>query len=58
MPYNPLGNSGLAVSAIGIGCNNSGLRVDEETTGQVVGAASWALIAEDLAEIDRITAKA
>ncbi|HEY4464847.1 MAG TPA: aldo/keto reductase, partial [Streptosporangiaceae bacterium] len=39
MPYNPLGNSGLAVSAIGLGCNNFGLRVGEETTGQVVGAA-------------------
>jgi aryl-alcohol dehydrogenase-like predicted oxidoreductase len=39
MPFNPLGNSGLAVSAVGIGCNNFGLRIDEETTGQVVGAA-------------------
>jgi aryl-alcohol dehydrogenase-like predicted oxidoreductase len=39
MPFSPLGNSGLAVSAVGIGCNNFGLRIDEETTGQVVGAA-------------------
>jgi aryl-alcohol dehydrogenase-like predicted oxidoreductase len=39
MPANQLGNSGLVVSAVGLGCNNFGLRVGEETSRQVVGAA-------------------
>jgi aryl-alcohol dehydrogenase-like predicted oxidoreductase len=39
MQYDQLGNSGLVVSAVGLGCNNFGFRTDEATTGQVVDAA-------------------
>jgi aryl-alcohol dehydrogenase-like predicted oxidoreductase len=39
MEYRRLGNSGLKVSAVGIGCNNFGMRIDQEATNAVVGAA-------------------
>jgi len=34
-----LGNSGLKVSAVGLGCNNFGMRIDAKETDAVVGAA-------------------
>ena len=34
-----LGDSGLTVSTVGLGCNNFGRRIDEETTSSVVRAA-------------------
>jgi aryl-alcohol dehydrogenase-like predicted oxidoreductase len=39
MRYRPLGNSGLLVSAVGLGCNNFGGRLDLEATRAVVDAA-------------------
>ena len=39
MEYRSLGNSGLKVSVVGIGCNNFGRRCDEATTQAVVDAA-------------------
>ncbi|WP_371619232.1 aldo/keto reductase [Streptomyces sp. NBC_00454] len=39
MRYLPLGNSGLQVSAIGLGCNNFGGRLDVRATRGVVDAA-------------------
>jgi aryl-alcohol dehydrogenase-like predicted oxidoreductase len=39
MTYRPLGDSGLIVSAVGLGCNAFGYRIDAETTVAVVGAA-------------------
>ncbi|MFF5446196.1 aldo/keto reductase [Streptomyces sp. NPDC012888] len=39
MRYVPLGSSGLHVSAIGLGCNNFGGRLDEAGTRAVVDAA-------------------
>ena len=39
MRYNPLGNSGLVVSAVGLGGNNFGFRADEAATGEAVDAA-------------------
>src|SRR5580704_19143981 len=39
MRYRPLGNSGLLVSVVGLGCNNFGRRLDVEQTRSVVGAA-------------------
>jgi aryl-alcohol dehydrogenase-like predicted oxidoreductase len=39
MEQRKLGNSGLHVSAVGIGCNNFGGRVDEAGTREVVAAA-------------------
>ncbi|MDD3836677.1 MAG: aldo/keto reductase [Phenylobacterium sp.] len=39
MEYRRLGNSGLKVSAVGIGCNNFGMRIDQEATNAVVAAA-------------------
>lgn len=35
----PLGKTGLAVSALGLGCNNFGMRIDLEQTQAVVDAA-------------------
>jgi aryl-alcohol dehydrogenase-like predicted oxidoreductase len=39
MTYRHLGNSGLMVSTVGLGCNNFGLRIDAEATERVVHAA-------------------
>jgi aryl-alcohol dehydrogenase-like predicted oxidoreductase len=39
MTYRRLGNSGLTVSTVGIGCNNFGMRIDADATKLVVGAA-------------------
>ena len=39
MEYKNLGNTGLKVSAVGIGCNNFGMRCDEDAAGAVVGTA-------------------
>jgi aryl-alcohol dehydrogenase-like predicted oxidoreductase len=39
MRYRPLGNAGLQVSVVGLGCNNFGGRVDVEGTRAVVDAA-------------------
>ncbi len=39
MEYRSLGNSGLKVSIIGLGCNNFGMRCDEEQTQKVVRRA-------------------
>jgi aryl-alcohol dehydrogenase-like predicted oxidoreductase len=39
MRYRPLGNSGLQVSVVGLGCNNFGRRLNVEQTRSVVDAA-------------------
>jgi aryl-alcohol dehydrogenase-like predicted oxidoreductase len=39
MRYRPLGNSGLHVSVVGLGCNNFGSRLDLAATRSVVDAA-------------------
>ncbi|HVW81267.1 MAG TPA: aldo/keto reductase [Mycobacteriales bacterium] len=39
MRFRRLGNSGLTVSVVGIGCNNFGRRIDLEATREVVHAA-------------------
>ncbi len=39
MRYRSLGNSGLVVSVVGLGCNNFGRRLDAERTRAVVDAA-------------------
>jgi aryl-alcohol dehydrogenase-like predicted oxidoreductase len=39
MEYRRLGNSGLEVSVVGLGCNNFGIRIDEAETTAVVGQA-------------------
>lgn len=39
MEQRTLGNSGLRVSTIGLGCNNFGIRIDQAQTEKVVGAA-------------------
>jgi aryl-alcohol dehydrogenase-like predicted oxidoreductase len=39
MRYRRLGDSGLVVSVVGIGCNNFGGRIDAERTNEVVHAA-------------------
>lgn len=38
MEYRRLGSSGLKVSEVGLGCNNFGMRIDQEATNAVVGA--------------------
>ncbi|HEY8217613.1 MAG TPA: aldo/keto reductase, partial [Acidimicrobiia bacterium] len=39
MEYRTLGRSGLKVSVAGLGCNNFGMRIDQERTTEVVNAA-------------------
>ena len=39
MKVRRLGNSGLKVSVVGLGCNNFGMRIDQEQTQAVVDAA-------------------
>jgi aryl-alcohol dehydrogenase-like predicted oxidoreductase len=39
MRYRPLGDSGLRVSVVGLGCNNFGVRLDVDGTRAVVDAA-------------------
>ena len=39
MTYRRLGGSGLAVSVVGLGCNNFGMRIDQDATQAVVDAA-------------------
>ncbi len=39
MTYRPLGHSGLVVSAVGVGCNAFGSRIDADATQAVVDAA-------------------
>lgn len=39
MTYRHLGDSGLMVSTVGLGCNNFGMRIDEAATKRVVDAA-------------------
>ena len=39
MDYRPLGNSGLLVSSVGLGCNNFGGRIDLDASRAVVGRA-------------------
>ena len=39
MTYRQLGDSGLTVSTVGLGCNNFGRRIDQEATSAVVRAA-------------------
>jgi aryl-alcohol dehydrogenase-like predicted oxidoreductase len=39
MEYKSLGKSGLQVSAVGLGCNNFGMRIDKEQTAAVVNRA-------------------
>ena len=39
MTYRPLGDSGLVVSAVGIGCNAFGRRVDQDTLAAMLAAA-------------------
>jgi aryl-alcohol dehydrogenase-like predicted oxidoreductase len=39
MRYRPLGDSGLMVSVVGLGCNNFGRRIDLDATRAVVDAA-------------------
>ncbi len=39
MRYRPLGDSGLMVSVVGVGCNAFGARIDQQQTDAVVNAA-------------------
>ena len=39
MTYRHLGDSGLMVSTVGLGCNNFGMRIDASATERVVSAA-------------------
>ncbi|HWF77023.1 MAG TPA: aldo/keto reductase [Caulobacteraceae bacterium] len=39
MDYRRLGDSGLKVSTIGLGCNNFGMRIDQAATNAVIDAA-------------------
>jgi aryl-alcohol dehydrogenase-like predicted oxidoreductase len=39
MDYRRLGDSGLKVSEIGLGCNNFGMRIDQAATNAVIDAA-------------------
>ncbi|GCD95940.1 aldo/keto reductase [Embleya hyalina] len=39
MRYTTVGRTGLEVSALGLGCNNFGMRIDQAAASRVVGAA-------------------
>ncbi|MFM8894877.1 MAG: aldo/keto reductase, partial [Actinomycetales bacterium] len=39
MTYRNLGDSGLRVSTVGLGCNNFGMRIDEDASRLVIDAA-------------------
>ncbi|PKQ03967.1 MAG: aldo/keto reductase [Alphaproteobacteria bacterium HGW-Alphaproteobacteria-11] len=39
MRFKTLGNSGLKVSVVGLGCNNFGMKIDQAATDNVVGKA-------------------
>jgi aryl-alcohol dehydrogenase-like predicted oxidoreductase len=39
MTYRPLGRSGLMVSAVGVGCNGFGRRVDQDGVGEILDSA-------------------
>jgi len=39
MDFRRLGDSGLKVSEVGLGCNNFGMRIEQAETDAVVGAA-------------------
>lgn len=39
MRFKTLGNSGLKVSVVGLGCNNFGMKIDQAATDSVVGKA-------------------
>jgi aryl-alcohol dehydrogenase-like predicted oxidoreductase len=39
MTFRRLGSSGLEVSVVGLGCNNFGMRIDQDATTKVVNAA-------------------
>ena len=44
MRYRPLGQSGLLVSVVGLGCNNFGGRLDADRTRSVVDAADGEIV--------------
>jgi aryl-alcohol dehydrogenase-like predicted oxidoreductase len=54
MMYRSLGDSGLVVSVVGIGCNAFGRRVDQDGVAALLRAAAWQPSPEDLAELDAV----
>ncbi|MGH6673592.1 MAG: hypothetical protein ACRECV_16695 [Xanthobacteraceae bacterium] len=53
MQKRKLGASGPEVSPVGLGANNFGGRI--EASRRVFAATGWALSADDLSALDRIT---